>query len=187
MSLTEVDWNRIPPPTDDGGADHLPGMAVPSVALTATDGARVDLAALAGRTIVYVYPMTGRPDTPLPEGWDMIPGARGCTPQSCAFRDHFQDLRALGVSHLFGLSVQDTAYQQEAAARLHLPFALLSDADMAMAQALRLPTMQVQDMTLLRRITLVIDDAVIARVFYPVFPPDAHVSAVIDWLNDNPR
>ena len=187
MSLSEVDFSRIPPPVDDGGARHLSGMALPALSLPATDGRRVDLSALPGRAVVYAYPMTGRPGTPLPEGWDMIPGARGCTPQACAFRDHFEDLRALGVAHLFGLSVQDTAYQQEAAARLHLPFALLSDEGMAFADALRLPRMTVQGTPLLKRLTLVIDDAAISKVFYPVFPPDAHVGEVIGWLNDNPR
>ena len=153
MSLAGVDWSRIPPPGDDGGADHLPGRRLPDVALPATDGRMVTLSRLPGRTVVYIYPMTGRPDTPLPEGWDMIPGARGCTPQSCAFRDHFEELRTLGIDALFGLSVQDTAWQQEAAQRLHLPFALLSDAEMALTQALRLPTMQVHGMVLLKRLT----------------------------------
>ena len=182
MSLTEVDWSKIPAPADDGGADHLPGMALPALSLAATDGRRVDLSALPGRSIVYVYPMTGRPDVPLPEGWDMIPGARGCTPQSCAFRDHYDELQKLGVTSLFGLSVQDTDYQREAAERLHLPFALLSDADMAFATALNLPRMEVQGRALLKRLTLVIDAGVISRVFYPVFPPDAHVGELVAWL-----
>ncbi len=186
MSLIEVDWSRIPPPEDDGAADHLPGMAIPSIALAATHGCDIDLSTLAGRSIVYIYPMTGRPDTPLPEGWDMIPGARGCTPQSCAFRDHFEELRALGVSHLFGLSVQDTDYQREAAERLHLPFPLLSDAGLALADALRLPRMEVHGVTLLKRLTLIIDDGAIAKVFYPVFPPDAHVGDVLSWLKEAP-
>ncbi len=186
MSLEEVDWSRIPPPADDGGADHLAGMALPALALPATDGRPVDLSALAGRSVVYIYPMTGRPDVPLPGGWDMIPGARGCTPQSCAFRDHFADLRRLGVDNLFGLSVQDTGYQREAAERLHLPFALLSDAGMALAEALRLPRLQVAGMRLLKRLTLVIDSGQITRAFYPVFPPDAHVGELAAWLRENP-
>jgi peroxiredoxin len=187
MSLAEVDWSRIPPPTDDGEADHLPGRRLPDVALPATDGRMVNLSRLAGRTIAYIYPMTGRPDTPLPEGWDMIPGARGCTPQSCAFRDHFEKLRALGIDALFGLSVHDTAWQSEAAERLHLPFALLSDAGLAFADALRLPRMDVQGMILLKRLTLVIDAGRITRAFYPVFPPDAHVGEVVSWLENPPR
>ena len=182
MSLTEVDWSRIPQPVDDGGADHLPGMALPALSLPATDGRKVDLSALPGRVVVYAYPMTGRPDVPLPAGWDMIPGARGCTPQSCAFRAHYDELQQLGVANLFGLSVQDTDYQREAVERLHLPFPLLSDADMAFATALNLPRMEVQGTTLLRRLTLVIDAGVISRVFYPVFPPDAHVDELIGWL-----
>jgi len=117
----------LPVPQDDGAARHLAGLRLPAMALPATDGAQVDLAALAGRTVVYIYPRTGRPGTALPDGWDAIPGARGCTPQSCSFRDHFAELKALGVANLFGLSTQDTAYQREAVERLHLPFAILSD------------------------------------------------------------
>ncbi len=186
MSLEEVDWSRLPPPVDDGGADHLAGMALPALALPATDGRRVDLSALPGRTVVYIYPMTGRPDVPLPEGWDMIPGARGCTPQSCAFRDHFAELRRLGVANVFGLSVQEGDWQREAAERLHLPFALLSDAGLALADALRLPRFRVAGMTLLKRLTLVIDEGRITRAFYPVFPPDAHVGVLVGWLKASP-
>jgi peroxiredoxin len=137
---------------------------------------------LRGRTVVYAYPRTGRPGQPLPTGWDAIPGARGCTPQSCAFRDHFADLTAHGVAHLFGLSTQDTDYQREAAERLHLPFRLLSDAAFRLTDALRLPTFTVDGMRLIRRLTLVIDDGVIATVLYPVFPPDRSAAAVLDWL-----
>src|SRR5208282_5615084 len=133
--------------------------------LAATDGSEVDLAALSGRTIVYIYPRTGRPGQPLPDGWDDIPGARGCTPQSCSFRDHFAELKALGVLHVFGLSTQDTDYQREAAGRLHLPFRILSDAKLAFARALNLPTFSVAGMTLLKRMALVIDDGVIVKVF----------------------
>ncbi|MCR9220240.1 MAG: peroxiredoxin [Alphaproteobacteria bacterium] len=183
-NLTTVDWSTLPAPEDDGAADHLPGLAVPSRPLVATDGGAVDLAALAGRTVVYAYPMTGRPDAPLPEGWDMIPGARGCTPQSCAFRDHFAELRALGVAHLFGLSTQTSAYQAEAAARLHLPFPLLSDPDLALAEALRLPWFETAGMRLLKRLTLILRDGRIETVFYPVFPPDRNAQAVLDWLRD---
>lgn len=176
------DWSTIPAPEDDGAADHLAGSGLPSVALPATDGSRVDLSALAGRTVVYAYPRTGRPGIANPEGWDLIPGARGCSPQSCAFRDHFGKLRALGVDHVFGLSTQDTAYQQEAAERLHLPFALLSDAEGRFTAALRLPTFEAGGMVLLKRFTLVIDGGTIMRVFYPVFPPDQNAAAVLAWL-----
>lgn len=175
----------IPVPQDDGAARHLPGMRLPGLALAATDGTTVDLAQLAGRTVVYIYPRTGVPGVDPPEGWDLIPGARGCTPQSCSFRDHFATLRALGVGHLFGLSTQDTAYQQEAATRLHLPFPLLSDHGLRLAAALRLPTFTVAGMTLLKRMVLVIDDAVIAKVFYPVFPPDRSAAEVVAWLQES--
>ena len=140
-----------------------------------------------GRTVVYAYPRTGQPGAALPTGWDDIPGARGCTPQSCAFRDHFADLKSADVSHVFGLSTQDNAYQTEAAERLHLPFPLLSDDKLALATALKLPTMQVEDMTLLKRMALVIDDARITHVFYPVFPPDRNASDVLAWLQAHPR
>jgi peroxiredoxin len=176
------DWNIIPAPHDDGAARHLRGLAVPSVGLRATNGTMVDLSCQQGRTIVFAYPRTGRPGVPNPAGWDLIPGARGCTPQSCAFRDHYEDLKRLGVSHVFGLSTQDTAYQTEAAERLHLPFLLLSDANLALARALRLPIFEVDGMTLLKRVTLVIDDARITHAFYPVFPPDSNAASVIEWL-----
>jgi peroxiredoxin len=172
----------IPAPRDDGGARHLTGMKLPDLALPATGGASVNLSRLEGRTVVYVYPRTGVPGVDSPEGWDQIPGARGCTPQSCSFRDHFGELRQLGVAQLFGLSTQDTEYQQEAATRLHLPFAILSDAKLALTKALDLPTFTTAGMTLLKRMALVIDDGSVTKVFYPVFPPDQNAAEVIDWL-----
>jgi len=172
----------IPVPQDDGAARHLTGMKLPDLALPATRGGAINLAPLAGRTVLYIYPRTGVPGVDLPPGWDDIPGARGCTPQSCGFRDHFAELKALGVSHLFGLSTQDTDYQREAAERLHLPFAILSDAKLAFARALNLPTFSVAGMTLLKRMALVIDDGVIDKVFYPVFPPDQNAAEVVAWL-----
>ncbi len=182
MSLTEVDWSEIPAPEDDGGAAHLMRARMPSVPLPGTDGSLVDLSALKGLTVVYAYPMTGRPDVPLPDGWDMLPGARGCTPQSCSFRDHYAELTGLGVDHLFGLSVQSTDYQREAATRLHLPFPLLSDERIELQQALSLPTLESEGMTLLKRLTLMIRDGEIVHVLYPVFPPDRNADDVIAWL-----
>jgi peroxiredoxin len=176
----------LPVPTDDGAARHLPGTPLPDLALMATDGTSVNLSKLKGRTVVYIYPRTGRPGQALPEGWDAIPGARGCTPQSCAFRDHFAELKGLGVGHLFGLSTQDTDYQCEVVARLHLPFAILSDEKLAFARALNLPTFDVAGMTLLKRMALVIDEGVVTKVFYPVFPPDKSAETVRDWLRAAP-
>jgi peroxiredoxin len=173
---------NIPAPQDDGGAAHLTGMRLPDVALAATDGASVNLSKLAGRTVVYIYPRTGVPGVDTLPGWDQIPGARGCTPQSCSFRDHFGELKRLGVAQLFGLSMQDIAYQQEAATRLHLPFPILSDEKLALTKALNLPTFTTSGMTLIKRMALVIDDGVIAKVFYPVFPPDKNAAEVVAWL-----
>ena len=177
----------LPVPEDDGAARHLPGMALPAMGLPATDGRMVELSSLTGRTVLYVYPMTGRPGTALPEGWDEIPGARGCTPQSCAFRDHHAELKAAGASHVFGLSTQGTGYQQEAAERLHLPFSLLSDAAHRFGEALALPSFTVDGMRLYKRMALIIDDGVIAHCFYPVFPPDRNAADVLAWLTGNPR
>lgn len=172
----------LPAPEDDGAAAHLTGRKVPDIGLPATSGQIVHLARLRGRAVVYGYPRTGRPGQALPEGWDAIPGARGCTPQSCGFRDHAEELKRLGVDHLFGLSTQDTAYQREVVERLHLPFPLLSDARLAFTRALSLPTLQVAGMELLKRLTLVIDDGTVTKVFYPVFPPDKSAGEVIAWL-----
>jgi peroxiredoxin len=172
----------LPVPHDDGAARHLTGRKLPALALAATDGSRVDLSKLRGRTVVYIYPRTGVPGQASPDGWDQIPGARGCTPQSCAFRDHFAELKRLGVARLYGLSTQDTAYQSEAVERLHLPFPLLSDQNLELARALELPTFTVAGMTLLKRMAWVIDDGAITKVFYPVFPPDKNAEEVIAWL-----
>jgi peroxiredoxin len=175
---------RLPVPADDGASDHLPGIRLPSLPLMSTAGEPVDLSNLAGRTVVYCYPRTGRPDQDPPRGWDEIPGARGCTPQSCSFRDHHEELRALGA-RVFGLSTQDTEYQREAARRLHLPFELLSDERLEFARALNLPTFEADSMTLLKRITLIIHGGRIEKVFYPVFPPDKNAQEVVEWLSRN--
>jgi peroxiredoxin len=187
-NLLNVDWSKIPAPVDDGAARHLQGMQVPDVALAATDGRAVSLGRLSGRTVVFAYPRTGVPGEPsLVEDWDMIPGARGCTPQTCAFRDLHKLLIGAGAAQVFGLSTQDTGYQTEAANRLHLPFPLLSDEKLALTKALRLPTMDVAGQTLIKRLALVIDDTRIVKVFYPVFPPDRNAGDVLAWLDANKR
>ena len=173
---------NIPAPQDDGAAGHLTGLKLPDIALPATDGASVHLSKLKGRTVVYVYPRTGVPGVDPPEGWDQIPGARGCTPQSCSFRDHFSELKGLGIAQLYGLSTQDTEYQREAATRLHLPFPILSDVKLALTKALNLPTFTAAGMTLLKRMAWVIDDGRITKAFYPVFPPDRNAAEVIAWI-----
>jgi peroxiredoxin len=171
----------LPVPIDDGACNHLPGMQLPSVPLTSTTGRVVDLAKISGRTVVYCYPRTGKPDKDPPQGWNEIPGARGCTPQSCAFRDHYQELQVLGAE-VFGLSTQDTNYQREAVERLHLPFPLLSDEKLIFTKAVNLPTFEVEAMTLIKRLTFIISNGFVEHVFYPVFPPDKNADEVIGWL-----
>lgn len=169
----------LPAPEDDGLAAHLPGLELPIIELPATDGRRIDLSGLSGRSVVYAYPRTGVPGEPMPAGWDEIPGARGCTPQSCAFRDHYADLKDAGIEHVFGLSLQDTDFQSEVVRRLHLPFPLLSDHRHELTHAIRLPTFTVEGTLLLKRITLIIEEGVISHVFYPVFPPDQNAADVL--------
>ncbi|MDQ1741969.1 MAG: hypothetical protein QOE23_308 [Pseudonocardiales bacterium] len=178
----------LPAPQDDGAADHLPGLPMPDLTLGTSDGRTVGLGALGpGRTIVYLYPRTGRPGVELPRGWNDIPGARGCTPESCGFRDHFADLQAAGVHAVWGMSSQDPDYQAEAVERLHLPFSMLSDPRLTLADALGLPTFAAAGHDrLYARLTLVIHDGVIEHVFYPIFPPDTHAQQVLDWLRANP-
>jgi len=193
----------LPVPQDDGACDHLTGMKLPAIALRSMRGGTVDLAGLGGTTVIYIYPRTGRPDQEVPPGWNEIPGARGCTPQSCAFRDHHEELKRAGAAQVFGLSTQDPAYQREAAERLHLPFELLSDAKLQLVTALKLPTFEVDGMKLIKRLTLIARDRQIAgtprlegaiwgarrgepaivKVFYPVFPPDGNASEVLAWLD----
>lgn len=171
----------LPVPQDDGACNHLFGMPLPNVALLATDGSMVNLSQLPGRLVIYCYPMTGQPNVPLPEGWDQIPGARGCTPQSCAFRDHYQELQALNAN-VFGLSVQSTDYQREMATRLHLPFQVLSDEHYQFQKALNLPTFVAAGMTLLKRVTFISHQGRIEAVHYPIFPSDSDPAWVLNYL-----
>ncbi len=176
----------LPVPEDDGACRHLEGARLPSVTLPSTTGGAVDLSKIAGTIVVYCYPRSGRPGEALPEGWDDIPGARGCTPQACAFRDHYQEIRA-HVAEVFGLSTQGTDYQKEMVSRLHVPFPVLSDENLAFASALRLPTLTVEAMTLIKRLTLIATDGTIEKVFYPVFPPHKSPDDVIAWLQESGR
>lgn len=177
----------LPKPSDDGACDHLPGMVVPPLILAGTDGHSHVLRSEPGkRLVVYAYPRTGRPGEPsLVADWDEIPGARGCTPESCAFRDHHAELEAAGAD-LAGLSTRGIDYQREAAERLGLPFILLSDLALELTRGLNLPTFVAAGETLIRRLTLVVSGPRIEHVFYPVFPPDKHASEVLTWLRENP-
>jgi peroxiredoxin len=172
----------LPKPTDDGAAAHLMGASIPHISLCSTWDSNVDLQRLSAlRTVIYCYPMTGVPGKPLPEGWDLIPGARGCTPQTCGFRDHYQELTDL-KTQVFGLSTQTTEYQQEMANRLHLPFEVLSDSEFRLCDALRLPTFEVQGVRLIKRLTMIVRGGKVEHVFYPVFPPNESANQVLSWL-----
>jgi peroxiredoxin len=185
-----VNLNELPPnlpvPKDDGACKHLVGMTIPNLELASTAGRNVNLSKItSSRVIVYCYPRTGEPGKPIPPGWDDIPGARGCTPETCGFRDHHKELGALGAT-VFGVSTQNTSYQQEMVTRLKVPFEVLSDEDLRLTRALRLPTFTFAGMTLIKRLTLVVRAGRIEHVFYPVFPPDKHAEEVIAWLREHP-
>jgi peroxiredoxin len=177
--------SKLPVPVDDGSARHLSGMRVPAITLESTRNRRVNMAEVAReRTVIYCYPRTGAPGQPVPKGWDDIPGARGCTPETCGFRDHYHQLHELRVQ-VFGLSTQTTEYQREMVQRLNVPFEVLSDADFAFTNALRLPTFEFDGVKLLKRLTLILSSGKIEKVFYPVFPPDKHAEEVVAWLSQN--
>jgi peroxiredoxin len=180
------DLSKLPIPQDDGGCDHLLGATLPQLLLIATNDDRVDLSAIQGKVVLYCYPMTKQPHVPIPDGWEQIPGAPGCTMQSCAFRDFNAEFRALGVQ-VYGLSTQNSAYQQEVVDRLHLPFELLSDEHLALTTSLRLPTFEVEGRRLIKRLTLIVNNGKIVKVFYPFFPPNENAQAVFDWLKNPPN
>ncbi|GAC1446799.1 MAG: hypothetical protein NVSMB56_08930 [Pyrinomonadaceae bacterium] len=184
-NLSELPSN-LPAPVDDGASDHLLGMHVPPIPLMSTNNHLINLARVSKekRTIVYCYPLTGRPDQELPANWDTIPGARGCTPQTCEFRDHYQEIQNLNAQ-VFGLSTQTTEYQREMVKRLNVPFEILSDVDLAFAQAMKLPTFEAEGIEMLKRLTLIIYNGEIIKVFYPVFPPDKNAAEVFEWLSQN--
>jgi len=180
-----VDWSKIPEPKLDFNLEHLNQLIIPDLKLNSTDGTIVSLYNLKGITVIYVYPMTGVPGKELPEGWDEIPGARGCTPQSCSFRDNFSKLKKLGIDNIFGLSTQSTGYQKELATRLHLPYPILSDEKLEFAKMLNLPTFKVLNMNLLKRITLILKDNKIIKYFYPIFPPTKNIEDVINFFKNS--
>lgn len=182
MSLEKIP-DDLPIPEDDGACDHLTGMALPDVSLPCTDGNNINISELTGNKVIYIYPMTGQPSVALPEGWDSIPGARGCTPQSCGFRDIHDDLKK--HTSIYGFSSQTTAYQQETRLRLHLPFELLSDTNFLLKQVLSLPTFSLDGVERYKRITLIIKNNIIKNVFYPVFPPDKNAENVLNWFREN--
>lgn len=175
--------DNLPVPEDDGAAAHLVGALLPAITLPTSAGDEVDLGDLGpGRSIIYVYPRSGTPGTASPDGWDAIPGARGCTPEACDFRDHYRELAAAGAARVYGMSSQSSEDQAEFVERLHLPFPMLSDQDGRLAEALDLPTFPVGDLTLLKRLTMVVLDGRIEHVFYPIFPPNTHAQEVLEWL-----
>jgi peroxiredoxin len=176
----------LPIPQDDGSTDHLKGLRLPTVSLKATNGTTINFGDIFSRLVIYCYPMTGQPNVALPDGWDQIPGARGCTPQSCSFRDHYQELQALGAE-VVGLSVQTTEYQKEMVDRLHLPFPVVSDSDYQFQKALNMPTFIAAGMALLKRVTLIANHGVIEAVHYPIFPSDSDPGWVIDYLKMHPN
>lgn len=176
--------DHLPAPEDDGACAHLDGIKVPAVPLAGTMGSDISLGEETGLVVVYFYPMTGKPDAPPMAGWNDIPGARGCTPQACAFRDHHSDLLNLGAK-VYGVSSQSSEDQKEAVDRLHLPFELLSDGHFALSRALNLPTFEYESLRLIKRLTLIINNGTIIKVFYPVFPPNENAANVIAWIRDN--
>jgi peroxiredoxin len=186
MTTLENLPENLPIPTDDGACNHLLGQLIPDISLKSTNNKWVRLREIKGKLVIYCYPMTGRPDVKLPEGWEEIPGARGCTPQACSFRDHYNELQKLNTK-VFGLSTQMTDYQREAKERLHLPFDLLSDESLHFSHTLKLPLHHVQGMNLTKRVTLVFNDGVIIKYFYPIFPPDKNIDDVIDWLMETDK
>lgn len=178
--------DNLPIPQDDGACAHLPGLKLPSLALATTAGSIVDFSTLPGRSVIFCYPRTGVPDKNPPPEWDAIPGARGCTPQSCSFRDEHINLLQAGVAQVFGVSTQSSSYQQEARERLHLPYLLVSEEKLALTQALNLPTFEFDGETLIKRLTLIVDDGTITHVLYPVFPPDKSAAETLQWIKEHP-
>ena len=179
----------LPVPEDDGAADHLPGMRMPDLTFSTSDGNTASLTGLGiGRTVIYLYPLTGRPGVDLPDGWDAIPGARGCSTEACDFSNHFDQLRQAGAERVYGMSSQDSAYQDEVVQRLRLPFTMISDPALALADALRLPTFSAPGHDrLYSRLTLIVRDSMIEHVFYPIFPPNMHAQQVLDWFESHPE
>ncbi len=180
--------DNLPVPEDDGAARHLPGTALPHLVLPTSSGGQVDLADLGpGRTVIYLYPLTGVPGQPLPDGWDDIPGARGCSTEASDFRDHLDELAEAGARAVYGFSSQDPAYQAEAVERLHLPFAMISDERFALDGAIGLPTFSAPGHPrLYSRLTLVVSGGAVEHVFYPIFPPNTHAQEVLAWLRAHP-
>jgi peroxiredoxin len=174
----------LPIPLDDGACEHLENMRIPSVSLWSTDDHEINLSSLSGWNIIFCYPMTGRPGVPIPEGWVQIPGAAGCTPQACSYRDNHTELKRNSVG-VYGISTQTSEAQKEASNRLGLPYPLLSDANHSFSSALKLPLLEVGGSKLIKRLTLILKDGVIKKCFYPVFPPDKNVVEVIAWLSEN--
>uniref|UniRef100_A0A914YMX4 Peroxiredoxin-5, mitochondrial n=1 Tax=Panagrolaimus superbus TaxID=310955 RepID=A0A914YMX4_9BILA len=184
------DWSTLPKPTDDGAITHLEGMQMPCLCLTAVDknnddNFQINLSSLRGITVIFAFPRTGKPNIEPPPEWNEIPGARGCTPQNCSYKNLYEDFRKVGVRQLFGLSTQDPSYQRELVQRLDLPFPQLCDNNKELIKALTLPTFEFEGETMLKRFAMILYDGLIVKVFYPVFPPDKNASQVLEWLKKN--
>jgi peroxiredoxin len=182
--LSSPDWSKIPVPNGDEDLSHLLEYKIKPIVLKSTNNQLVNLSEIKGLSVIYIYPMTGQPNKPLPNDWDNIPGARGCTPQSCSFRDNFSNLKKLNIDNFFGLSTQITEYQKEMVERLHLPFSVLLDEKLEFAKQLNLPVFEVENIKLIKRITLILNDNMIIKYFYPIFPPDKNVEEVIKFLTN---
>ena len=178
--------SNLPVPQDDGACAHLPGLKIAAVVLPTTTGSTINFSDTPGRSVIFCYPKTGQPGQDPPPDWDAIPGARGCTPQNCGFRDEYQNLLEAGARQIFGVSTQSSVYQSQAAERLHLPYPLVSDQELEFSRALQLPTFDFHGETLIKRLTLIVDDGLITHVFYPVFPPDKSAAVTLEWLKQNP-
>jgi peroxiredoxin len=182
--ISSVFFANLPIPLDDGACEHLENRPMPDISLCSVNDQKINVSRIPGWSVIFCYPMTGGPGISIPEGWVQIPGAAGCTSQTCSFRDNYTELKRHNVS-VYGISTQVSETQKEAVIRLNLPYPLLSDSDHSLSSALKLPLLEVDCLKLIKRLTLILEDGVIKKCFYPVFPPDKNVVNVLAWLAEN--